>query len=182
VEKRRKPKSLLWHHLAAAAQTTGPTAWRESAVWAAAARWRQSRRWDFSFPTPYLHNQKLVSVRAPDAPVLLMRIEGVSARSRHFPPARLAGGRGPRRRWRLRQSSPSSSAGAAGAAAGAAASARARPPSATAASAAEGWRGTATLRANSCCQGALPETACLHLNKQHSLLLGYFQKGGTHIG
>jgi len=32
------PKPWLKRHVAAAAQTTGPTTWRESIVWAAAAR------------------------------------------------------------------------------------------------------------------------------------------------
>jgi len=41
VRKRSNPKPWLWRHLAAATWSDGPTAWKESAVWAAAARWRQ---------------------------------------------------------------------------------------------------------------------------------------------
>jgi len=58
VGKLWNPKRRLWRHLATVAQTVGPTAWRESAVWAAAARWRQSQRLRFHrFSTPHFTNQ-----------------------------------------------------------------------------------------------------------------------------
>jgi len=82
VGKRWSPKPWLWRHLAAAVQTTGHTAGRESEGWAVAARSRQSRRLGFhSFTTRYLNcwiltgrpnlivqpDTALVSAKAPDA-------------------------------------------------------------------------------------------------------------------
>jgi len=50
--KLRNPKLWIWRHLAAATRTDGPTAWRGSAVRAAATRWRQNEGLGFhSFRT-----------------------------------------------------------------------------------------------------------------------------------
>ena len=96
------PKRRLWQHLAAVAQTAGPTACRESTVWAAAARWCQSQGLGFHrFPTPHWGLATCKCVLSKCACPSQHTLLGRARAERRRPPVRRDGGC---HRWLLRAS------------------------------------------------------------------------------